>query len=206
MSLATYGQQSALKQYQGPGIRRNLMQGQQADTQQRLAMRSGLLDEAKWQQQKKWYAERAAGAKKGAKGLSALIGSYNKAYGRARTANEQRYQEMLGIMDQTTGQRATDIRSEGMGEQANIMQRLARSGMGGSTVGATLRAGVRRGTQSNLNRLADTMQGRRLGIMERRTDEYPQAGMITALASLLGQSGGGNAGNLAGALGKMRMG
>lgn len=159
-----------------------------------------------WAMQQKRYAQQAAGAKAGAKGLSSLVGSYNKAYGRARTANEQRYQQMLGIMDKTTGQRAADIRSEGVGEQANIMQRLARQGLAGTTIGATQRAGARRGTSAELNRLADTMQGRRLGIMERRTDAYPQAGMITNLAGLLGQSGGGNVGGMLSALGKMRLG
>ena len=179
-----------------------------AKGEQQLASQaqSDRLAREQWAMQQKRYRQQVKGSKAGAKGLSALIGSYNKAFGRARTANEQRYQEMLGIMDQTTGQRAADIRSEGVGEQANIMQRLARQGMAGSTVGATMRAGVRRGTQSNLNRLADTMQGRRLGIMERRTDAYPQAGMITGLAGLLGQSGGVNTGNLASALGKMRLG
>ena len=180
------------------------MKGLQQMESQRQSDR---LAREQWAMQQKRYAQQVKGSKAGAKGLSALIGSYNKAFGRAKTANEQRYQEMLGIMDQTTGQQAADIRSEGAGEQANIMQRLARQGMAGSTVGATQRAGVRRGTQAELNRSADAFQGRRLGIMERRTDAYPQAGMITGLASMLGQSGGGvNTGSMLKALGNMRLG
>lgn len=180
-----------------------------AKGEQQLASQaqSDRLAREQWAMQQKRYAQQTAGAKQGARGLQALIGSYNRAFGRAKTANEQRYQQMLGIMDQTTGQRAADIRSEGVGEQANIMQRLARQGLAGTTIGATQRAGVRRGTQAELNRSADALQGRRLGIMERRTDAYPQAGMITGLASMLGQSGGGvNTGSMLKALGNMRLG
>ena len=168
---------------------------------------SDRLAREQWAMQQKRYAQQTKGAKAGAKGLQALIGSYNRAFGTARTANEKRYQEMLGITDRTTGQQAADIRSEGVGEQANIMQRLARQGMAGSTVGATMRKGVRRDTRAELRRSADALQGRRLGIMERRTDAYPQSGMITNLATLLGQSGGGvNTGSMLKALGNMRLG
>jgi hypothetical protein len=167
------------------------------------------LAQEQWDWQKKRYAEQTAGAKAGAGGFARLVSSYNRAFGQAKTANERRYQEMLGITDKTTGQRAADIRAEGVGEQANIMQRLARQGMAGSTVGATLRKGARRDTQAELNRAADALQGRRLGIMERRTDAYPQSSMITNLATLLSQQGGGGGGNVGGvfrALAGMRLG
>lgn len=171
--------------------------------------------------------------------MERLATSYGKAYGEAKTANEQRYRamvklaeqdykrkalvqrRMLGAVGQTTGQRAADIRAEGAGEQANIMQQLARQGMAGTTVAPTLREGVRRGTSEKLNRLADQMLGTRLGvmrdiagqdrskilgIMERRTDAYPNQAL---LASLIGMIGPGQKGSLLpstfGALSKMGM-
>ncbi len=160
-----------------------------------------------------------------AAGMQGLASAYSRSYGQARQANEARYNQMLKIADRertrglelnrrqleiagrTTGQRAADIRSEGMGEQANIMQRLTRQGMAGSTVGSTLRAGVRRGTQSSLNRLADTMQqtklgllgqragmtrGGRLGIMEGRTDAYPDPSALTGAFGAVGEGYGGS--------------
>lgn len=156
--------------------------------------------------------------------MGGLASAYSRSYGQARQANEARYNQMiqianqdrqralginrsmLGIAGQTTGQRAADIRSEGVEEQANIMQRLARRGMAGSTVGATMRKGVRRGTSAKLNRLADTMQqtklgllreragmtqGTRLGITERRTDAYPDPSALTGAFGAIGSGYGG---------------
>ena len=159
-------------------------------------------------------------------GLENLVGSYNRAYGQAKTANEQRYQQMLGIAGQdyqrtagidqsmlnlagtTTGQREADIRSEYAGQSSNIMQSLARLGMGNTTVAPTMQMGVKREEQSALNRLADEMLGTRLGIMgtmagrnrgtelgimERKTDAYPdQSALMEAFKSLgsgYGESG-----------------
>lgn len=159
-----------------------------------------------------------------AAGMRGLAGAYGRVYGQARSANEARYQKMLGIaagerrrqagvqrgmlgaIGETTGQRAADIRSEGAGEQANIMQRLARQGMAGTTIAPTMRAGVRRGTGEQLNRLSDLMlqqrlgvmqrqaaprRGTELGIMERRTDAYPDPTALTGAFGAIGQGYGG---------------
>jgi len=148
----------------------------------------------------------------GASALSNLIGSYNKAYKSARAANEARYQQMLGITDQTTGQRAADIRTAYGQQGADMMQNLARLGMANTTVAPTMQLGVQREQQSALNRLADEMQGTKLGIMERRTDQYPDVNLITSLASMfgqgIGQSGGDGSGlaKMLSALGNVRMG
>jgi hypothetical protein len=124
-------------------------------------------------------------------GLSALVNSYNQAFGAAKAANEQRYQQMLGIADQTTGQRMADIRGDYEGQRADVMQNLARLGMANTTVAPTMATGIEREKQASLNRAADQLQGTKLGIMERRTDEYPNANIITSLFSMLGQGVGG---------------
>ncbi len=164
------------------------------------------LTEEQWQFQKKMYNDRFAAAGQGASALSGLVNQYNTAYGEARTANEQRYQNMLGIADQTTGQRQADIRQDYLGQQSDMMQQLSRLGMGNTTIGANLGTGIQRGMQESLNRSADTSQQTRLGIMERRTDEYPQNDVILALAQALGQGGGGNMGGIMEALSGMTMG
>lgn len=142
----------------------------------------------------------------GMAGLRGLVGSYNVAYQEARRANEQRYQQLLDISSQTTGQREADIRASYAGQGADIRQQLARQGMAGTTVAPTMQMGVQREQQSSLNRLADMMQQTRMGVIERREDRYPEMGAITSLAGMLGQGGGaGGIGNILGALSGLRM-
>lgn len=160
-----------------------------------------------WNWQKKLYGQQQVAAGQIGQGLSGLIGQFNQAYGEAKSANEQRYQEMLGITDTTTGQRAADIRGDYAGQQSNMMQRLASLGMANTTIAPTMGMGIRREEQAALDRSADTLQGTRLGIMERRTDEYPKSDIIMQLVQALGQGGGPSAaGGIAQALSNMRIG
>jgi len=125
-------------------------------------------------------------------GLGSLVQNYNQAYQQARSANEARYNQMLQIANQTTNQQAADVRSSYGQQQANMMQGLARTGMANTTVAPTMQMGIQREQQSSLNRLADTMQQTKLGIMERRTDAYPdQGGLMQAIQSIGGGIGGG---------------
>jgi hypothetical protein len=121
-------------------------------------------------------------------GLGAMVNEYNRAYGAARSANEARYQQMLDIAGQTTGQRAADIRSAYGQRESDIMQQLARVGMANTTVAPTMGLGVEREQQSALDRLADQMQQTKLGIIERRKDAYPDQ---TAVAKAIQQAGAG---------------
>jgi len=122
----------------------------------------------------------------------------------ARQAGVQ--QRMLGAVGQETGQRAADIRAAGASREADIMQQLARQGMAGTTVAPTMRAGVGRETSAELNRLSDLMlqrklgvmgqmaaprRGTELGIMERRTDAYPNLGALTSAFGAVGEGYGG---------------
>jgi hypothetical protein len=156
-----------------------------------------------WDWQKRLYGEQQAAGRASQGAMSRLVNQYNQAYGQARTANERRYQQLLGIADQTTGQRAADIRSDYASRESDIMQNLARLGMANTTVAPTMALGVEREQQSALNRLADQMQGTKLGIIERRTDRYPDANVLTSLASMMGQGGGGA--SAANALSRMRL-
>lgn len=175
------------------------------------------LAQEQWDWQKSRYADQQEGMAGAASGLGRLVGSFNRATGKANRANRGRFRRMLDITGRTTDQRARDIRQGGRESLATQKQQLARQGMGGTTVSQTLGEGVRRGTESNLNRLADQMQQTRLGILERRTDEAPDPNIITSLMTMLGQGmgaggatpgamGGGSSGigNLVGALSGMK--
>lgn len=117
------------------------------------------------------------------------VNQYQDKYNEARTANEQRYQKMLGIADQTTDQRATDIRNAYTAEGAAGQQKLASLGLGNTTISPTLKNGYLREMNSALDRNADQQQQTRLGIMERRTDAYPQKELLLGLLESYGLSG-----------------
>jgi hypothetical protein len=123
-------------------------------------------------------------------GLSKLIGNYNRAYAEAKAANEQRYQQALGLLNQNTGQRLSDIRSDAGAEQARIGQSLARSGLAGSSVGNVERAGVTRRMDEALNRASDELVGRKVGLIERRQDPYPDQGSLAELVMGVGSAMG----------------
>ena len=96
---------------------------------------------------------------------SAMFGQMQEQSRTAEAASQAKYQEMLGVAGETTGQRQADIRQDYTSRAADITQQQARLGMSGTTVGTSLRGGVEREKQSSLNRLADTMQQTKLGIM-----------------------------------------
>lgn len=151
-------------------------------------------------------AQQRRSAKQASSALSKMIESYNKAFQEARSANEARYQEMLDTIAKTTGQREMDIRASYAGKEADISQQLARLGMSGTTIAPTMSLGVAREREAALDRLADAMQGTKLGIMERKVDRYPDPSIITSLAGSAGQAAGPYGGNIFGALSKLSMG
>jgi hypothetical protein len=110
--------------------------------------------------------------------MQKMIENYNLAYGEAKTANEARYQQQLGIADQTTGQALTDVRSDFGQRGADIAQQQQRLGMGNTTVGDTLQAGNLSKMQASLARTRDTMQQTKLGIIDKREDQYPDLGSL----------------------------
>ncbi len=96
---------------------------------------------------------------------SEMFGQMQEQSRTAEAASQAKYQEMLGVAGETTGQRQADIRQDYASRAADITQQQSRLGMSGTTVGTSLRGGVEREKQSSLNRLADTMQQTKLGIM-----------------------------------------
>jgi len=126
-------------------------------------------------------------------GMEDLVSSYNEAYEQAKAHNEEMYREMLGISNQyldtvaggrydtsslydealgtisgMTDQRAADIRSDYERQTSSERQRLARLGMGNTTVGSTMAMGYEREKQSALNRLMDEIAGTKAGIYQNK--------------------------------------
>ncbi|KKL77378.1 hypothetical protein LCGC14_2035490 [marine sediment metagenome] len=106
--------------------------------------------------------EQSRGAEAAGQAIFGQMGERSRA---AEAAGQSGYERMLGVAAETTGQRQADIRQDYASRAADITQQQARLGMSGTTVGTSLRGGVEREKQSSLNRLADTMQQTKLGIM-----------------------------------------
>ena len=137
-------------------------------------------DFTKWQmEQAKSKAGREQEAAAGVgDSMQAMIENYNRAFGEAKTQNEARYQQQLGIADATTGQRMADVRSAFGRQGADIQQRLTGLGMANTTVAPTMQMGVAREREAALNRTADEMQQTKLGIIGAREDRYPDLGSL----------------------------
>lgn len=129
--------------------------------------------------------------------INRLYGQQQQQYTEARTANEQRYQQALGIADQDfarqgagyqamlgtigqeTGQRAADIRSETEQQVSDYQQQASRRGLS-NVYQPSIVGGIRREGQSNLNRLSDALLGRKLGVQQQiaQRDQSTKLGII----------------------------
>ncbi len=85
------------------------------------------------------------------------------------TGRQSRFQEMMDVVNRRSGQRETDIRGTARGRSAGIASKLARLGMGNTTVGTSLQGGVTREMEAELRREADAGIGQRLGVLGQRT-------------------------------------
>ena len=112
-------------------------------------------------------------------GFADLMNSYNTAFAQAKAQNEQKYQQQLGLVDQTTGQQRDDVISQYQQQSANTMQRLARTGLGNTTVGDTLQQGNTRNQASALNRVSDQMLQQKLGVMQGFNYQAPDPGVVS---------------------------
>ncbi len=85
------------------------------------------------------------------------------------TGRQARFQEQMDVINRRTGQRGTDIRGGAQRRSEAISAKLGRIGMGNTTVGTSLQAGVTRDMEAELRREADAQQGARLGVLGQRT-------------------------------------
>ena len=113
-------------------------------------------------------------------GLTGMIDQYNQAFQQAKTANEQKYQEALGVVGTNTGQQRSDVMRQYQGQRASAMQQLARVGMANTTIAPTLQAGIQREQQGALNRVSDQAMQARLGVMQGFEYKFPEPGITQA--------------------------
>jgi hypothetical protein len=153
-------------------------------------------------------ADQKAAAVQAGAGLSNLVNTYNKSFNEAKAVNAQHYQQMLDVVNNTSGQRQADIIAQHQQQSAAQMQNLAKLGMGNTTVGSSLQQGELRSQQADLNTLQDTMNQEKLGVIGQygniMQSNLPSLtgvqSLITALGSSTGAYGAGATSTALGAL------
>lgn len=160
--------------------------------------------------------------------LGQLFNKTNAAWDQAKAANESRYQDILGqyqdrysrnmgALGQLSNQELQDANMRYDQNRDRSDQSAISRGLHNTTVTDSLRRGVEQDRSAELRRINDAKTMRQIGLdtglskdklefMERRTDAYPDLGMMVQLAEKAGAGGyagggGGGYGAAAGAAG-----
>lgn len=119
-----------------------------------------------------------------------LTEAYQSSYDEAKAANEQRYQDILKGYEQQGQQAVADVNSAYDAAESRGAQDLVSSGLAGTTVLPSMRAGIAKQKTAAVGRLKESLLADRLGFMERRTDQYPDYSQLLQLAMLQGRGNG----------------
>lgn len=143
--------------------------------------------------------------------MESVYSEYQNAYNEAKQANLERYQQILGNYDTMYEQQKEMIGNMGNAEKQELKEiagkgyarnadTVVKSGMLGTTVKPALDRQVskdharnvanvnERLNQAKLNSYGNYMQGK-MGVMERRTDSYPEMGNYLQLMQMYGNYG-----------------
>jgi hypothetical protein len=143
--------------------------------------------------------------------LEQLLAEYKGAHEKANQANESRYNDIIGFLNQRLTRNLG--RSEGLGAadrsaidrdydrlSANSDQDLISRGFRNSSVRQNVQRGVEEDRQYAVNRLNESLRREQTGIdldasgdvisaMERRTDQHPDLNQLISLQMALGAAG-----------------
>lgn len=112
---------------------------------------------------------------------ASVINDFADAQDRANQANETRYGDILNTLrDQGTTAKA-DVQRSGQAERGDITQDAISRGLYSTSVLDTLRNASREREGREMARIDETVANQRAGVMERRTDQGPNAGLYSQL-------------------------
>lgn len=140
--------------------------------------------------------------------VSKLLTDWQAKMDQANSANEGRYQQIMGGYDQRKADMAgagtqarADILRRGTEAESAIRSNLTQRGLGNTTVVPTMQMGAQRETEGNIGRLDESLRQQgsgmakeKLDFMERRTDEGPSYGQMLELLKTSGQGAGSRTG------------
>lgn len=108
----------------------------------------------------------------------------------SRTANEQRYGQILDLMSNLGVQGGKDIEERGQRRLETIRQQQISAGLGGTSAGWAPSALAERETTGAKGRLAENVAAMTAGVIERRSDVGPDLGFLAQLMQGYGSSQG----------------
>lgn len=126
--------------------------------------------------------------------LSSIMGKYDEQQKAANQANELRYQDILKTLKGQGESSKRDIAMGGREERADISQDLIGRGLFNTTTLDALKNRSREREGRESTRIDESVADRTAGVMERRTDQGPNAGLFAQLLQSIGQGQGAQQG------------
>ena len=123
-----------------------------------------------------------------------ILRRYEEQSTAANAANETRYQGILSTLQGQGEASKTDIRRGGIEERGQIAQGLTGRGLFNTTVLDSLGTASREREGRESTRIDESVADRMAGVMERRTDQGPDMGLMANLLQMYGQGMGQQAG------------
>jgi hypothetical protein len=114
-------------------------------------------------------------------GLQDILKQLQQAQTSANAANEQRYQDILGLYSNLGKTGTAQIQENEAQQQAKATQDLTSRGLGNSTVTSSVSRGIANDAQFAQQALQEQIAGQKAGVMERRTDQGPNMSMYANL-------------------------
>ena len=113
--------------------------------------------------------------------ISGVVNQLQGAQNQANQANENRYNSILGSMAGMGGAERGEIAATADKERGAIKQHMLNMGLNSSTVVGPMMNKVTEQQNSSNMKLADSLTKMRTGVMERRSDVGPDAGLYSGL-------------------------
>lgn len=130
----------------------------------------------------------------GAFNLSSIMDQYQKQQADANAANETRYRDILKTLEGQGAASKRDVAMGGREERGEISQDLISRGLFNTSTLDSLRNRSRERESRENTRIDESVADRRAGVMERRTDQGPNAGLFAQLLQSIGQGQGAQQG------------
>jgi hypothetical protein len=114
-------------------------------------------------------------------GLQDILKQLQTTQNQANTANQQRYQDVLGMYSNLGQTESQAIAEQGQQQQAKSTQDLMARGLGNTTVTGAMSRGIASDTQSQQTQLQEGLAAKEAGVMQSMNQQGPDMSMYANL-------------------------